>query len=56
MKAIKITKIVNVLQYGYAPKGSSVLLFRNKKLRQYQYFIHTDSPGKDNLLKYNIVI
>ncbi|XP_021946459.1 sphingosine-1-phosphate lyase [Folsomia candida] len=32
-------------KYGSAPKGSSILLFRSKKLRQYQYFIHTEWCG-----------
>lgn len=32
-------------KYGYATKGSSVLLFRNKDLRHYSYFKVTDWPG-----------
>lgn len=32
-------------QYGYAPKGSSLILYRNKELRHYQYTITTDWPG-----------
>lgn len=34
-----------VFQYGYAPKGSSIILYRNKKYRHYQYTITTDWPG-----------
>ncbi|XP_076759122.1 sphingosine-1-phosphate lyase [Xylocopa sonorina] len=32
-------------KYAYAPKGSSLILYRNKKLRHYQYTITTDWPG-----------
>uniref|UniRef100_H0VM09 Sphingosine-1-phosphate lyase 1 n=1 Tax=Cavia porcellus TaxID=10141 RepID=H0VM09_CAVPO len=32
-------------KYGYAPKGSSVLLYSDKKYRKYQFFISTDWPG-----------
>jgi len=32
-------------KYGYAPKGSSVVLYRTPHLRQYQYFCTTNWPG-----------
>nr|XP_003704170.1 PREDICTED: sphingosine-1-phosphate lyase [Megachile rotundata]XP_012142599.1 PREDICTED: sphingosine-1-phosphate lyase [Megachile rotundata]XP_012142600.1 PREDICTED: sphingosine-1-phosphate lyase [Megachile rotundata] len=32
-------------KYAYAPKGSSIILYRNKKLRHHQYTITTDWPG-----------
>jgi glutamate/tyrosine decarboxylase-like PLP-dependent enzyme len=32
-------------KYGYALKGSSVLLYRSKDLRQHQYFTYPDWPG-----------
>ncbi|XP_005325998.2 sphingosine-1-phosphate lyase 1 [Ictidomys tridecemlineatus] len=32
-------------KYGYAPKGSSVLLYSDKKYRSYQFFIGTDWQG-----------
>jgi glutamate/tyrosine decarboxylase-like PLP-dependent enzyme len=32
-------------KYGYALKGTSVLLYRNSDLRKYQYFNFTDWPG-----------
>ena len=32
-------------KYGFTPKGSSVVLYANSKLRQYQYFVATDWPG-----------
>jgi len=32
-------------KYGYALKGTSVLLYRNSNLRRYQYFNFTDWPG-----------
>uniref|UniRef100_A0A3P8QKJ3 sphinganine-1-phosphate aldolase n=1 Tax=Astatotilapia calliptera TaxID=8154 RepID=A0A3P8QKJ3_ASTCA len=32
-------------KYGYAPKGSSVILYSDKKYRQYQYFVAADWQG-----------
>lgn len=32
-------------KYGFAPKGSSVILYREKKYRHHQYTITTDWPG-----------
>jgi sphinganine-1-phosphate aldolase len=32
-------------KYGYALKGTSVLLYRNAELRRYQYFNYPDWPG-----------
>lgn len=32
-------------QYGYAPKGSSVVLYSDKKYRNYQFFVATDWQG-----------
>jgi sphinganine-1-phosphate aldolase len=32
-------------KYGFTPKGSSVILYSNKKLRSYQYFVVTNWPG-----------
>ncbi len=32
-------------KYGYAPKGVSILLYRNRKLRRKQFFIHTEWQG-----------
>lgn len=32
-------------KYGYAPKGSSIILYRHRKLRRRQFFIHTDWMG-----------
>lgn len=32
-------------QYGYAPKGSSVLLYSDKKYRSHQFFVATDWQG-----------
>ena len=32
-------------KYGYAPKGSSVVLYRGPELRNYQYFCYPDWPG-----------
>ena len=33
------------LQYGFAPKGSSVLLYSDKEYRKYQWFVQPDWPG-----------
>jgi glutamate/tyrosine decarboxylase-like PLP-dependent enzyme len=32
-------------KYGYAPKGTSVLLYRGSDIRHYQYFTAVDWPG-----------
>ncbi|MFW6081750.1 MAG: pyridoxal phosphate-dependent decarboxylase family protein [Desulfosalsimonas sp.] len=32
-------------KYGYAAKGTSVILYRGRQLRRYQYFTITDWPG-----------
>ncbi|RKO90708.1 pyridoxal phosphate-dependent transferase, partial [Blyttiomyces helicus] len=32
-------------KYGFAPKGSSVVMYRTKELRNYQYFVTTEWPG-----------
>lgn len=32
-------------KYGYAPKGSSVVLYREPSLRRYQYYTQADWPG-----------
>lgn len=32
-------------QYGFAPKGSSVILYSNNEIRRYQYYVITDWPG-----------
>lgn len=32
-------------KYGFAPKGSSVVMYRDRSFRKYQYFISTEWPG-----------
>lgn len=32
-------------KYGYAPKGTSVILYRDRRLRRKQFFIDTEWPG-----------
>jgi glutamate/tyrosine decarboxylase-like PLP-dependent enzyme len=32
-------------KYGYAPKGASVVLYRDKELRRHQFFVCADWPG-----------
>lgn len=36
---------VDTHKYGFAPKGNSTILYRNKSLRKYQYFIYPDWSG-----------
>lgn len=36
---------VDIHKYGYGPKGSSVILYRNSTLRKKQYFVFTGWPG-----------
>jgi len=39
------TMSVDTHKFGLAPKGSSVLLFKNRDLRKYMYFVTTDWMG-----------
>lgn len=32
-------------KYGFAPKGSSIIMYRNAKLREAQYYVNTDWVG-----------
>uniref|UniRef100_A0A6C0JEP6 Sphingosine-1-phosphate lyase n=1 Tax=viral metagenome TaxID=1070528 RepID=A0A6C0JEP6_9ZZZZ len=32
-------------KYGFTMKGSSIILYKNKELRKYQYFVNTDWSG-----------
>lgn len=36
---------VDLHKYGYAPKGTSVLLYKSHALRRYQFYVHTDWAG-----------
>lgn len=36
---------VDTHKYGFAPKGNSVILYRGKSLRRYQYFIYPEWSG-----------
>lgn len=36
---------VDTHKYGFAPKGTSVVLYRGQELRQYQYFTTAEWPG-----------
>ena len=36
---------VDTHKYGFAPKGNSTLLYRNKQLRSYQYFVSPNWSG-----------
>ena len=33
------------LQYGFAPKGTSVIMYRTPELRRYQYYVSSTWPG-----------
>ncbi|KAF7357677.1 Sphinganine-1-phosphate aldolase [Mycena venus] len=33
-------------KYGFAPKGSSVIMYRDAELRRYQYYVNPDWSGK----------
>jgi glutamate/tyrosine decarboxylase-like PLP-dependent enzyme len=32
-------------KYGFASKGSSIILYKNKDFRRYQFFVHSEWPG-----------
>jgi len=32
-------------KYGYAPKGNSIVLYKDRALRKKQFFVHTEWPG-----------
>ena len=36
---------VDTHKYAFAPKGSSVIMYRSKAIRDYQYFVCTEWPG-----------
>ncbi|KNC99861.1 sphinganine-1-phosphate aldolase DPL1 [Spizellomyces punctatus DAOM BR117] len=36
---------VDTHKYGFAPKGSSVIMYRSKDIRDHQYFVTTEWPG-----------
>lgn len=43
-----VTNILGLIysfKYGYAPKGSSVVIYSDKKYRHYQYFVAPDWQG-----------
>lgn len=37
---------VDTHKYGFAPKGSSVIMYRTKDIRRFQYFVAPDWSGK----------
>ncbi len=42
---VKSLAIWTNFQYGYTPKGSSVILYSDKKYRHHQFTVTTDWPG-----------
>ncbi|XP_075740652.1 sphingosine-1-phosphate lyase isoform X3 [Rhipicephalus microplus] len=39
------TPFFRIVQYGYTPKGSSMVMYRNHKYHHYQFSVATDWPG-----------
>lgn len=39
------SNFLTILQYGFTPKGCSIILYSDKKYRHYQYTMTTDWPG-----------
>ncbi|MCP4130570.1 MAG: aspartate aminotransferase family protein [bacterium] len=35
----------DIHKYGYTPKGASTIMYRNKELREHQFFAYADWPG-----------
>jgi glutamate/tyrosine decarboxylase-like PLP-dependent enzyme len=44
---------VDTHKYGFAPKGSSVIMYRSKDIRRFQYFVAPDWSGKFKSLTYS---
>ena len=45
-RCLGVTSIsVDTNKYGFAPKGNSIILYRSKALRHYQYFVQPDWSG-----------
>lgn len=40
-----VFQLISRLQYGFAPKGCSIVLYSHKKYRDHQYTVTTDWPG-----------
>jgi sphinganine-1-phosphate aldolase len=40
---------LNADQYGFAPKGTSVIMYRDAQLRKYQYYLHPSWSGESLL-------
>ncbi|XP_075740659.1 sphingosine-1-phosphate lyase isoform X10 [Rhipicephalus microplus] len=40
-----IDPILEIAEYGYTPKGSSMVMYRNHKYHHYQFSVATDWPG-----------
>jgi len=38
-------------KYGFAPKGSSIIMYSSNEIRKYQYFVITDWPGTSLKIK-----
>ncbi len=36
---------MDIHKYGYAPKGASVILYRDKEIRKFQFFVYTEWIG-----------
>lgn len=36
---------IDTHKYGYSPKGSSIIMYKNKELAHYQYYVEANWPG-----------
>ncbi len=43
--SFKNEDVIIFYKYGYTPKGSSVIMYRNPEYRKYQYFSAVEWPG-----------
>ncbi|MCK7537367.1 MAG: hypothetical protein MZV63_43610 [Marinilabiliales bacterium] len=43
----------DVHKYGYSAKGASVILYRTRELRKFQYFVMSSWPGRTLCLTYD---
>jgi hypothetical protein len=45
LRCFSLKKSLLLFQYAFAPKGSSVIMYRNKDIRQNQFFVQPTWPG-----------
>jgi hypothetical protein len=42
---VRLALLLNIINKYYAPKGSSVILYRSHELHHHQFFVSTDWTG-----------